>query len=432
MDDINMQHIQEDKNFFVHLGPRQRKPGAARKRVIQQLVKNLPELKKKKRSIFATKNKVNKSPKKPLALADEDPVEKGVTNDTQAERPIDSASPTGRRRLIDDLVDNLPEVNDELPDYEALLAKLPKQDYFARKVPVEEDIIDKTFAKADHAGYSSHDEDGFGSRGSSAEPPALPGSSPPLRAMISRNSSFSEDSLSVMSDAYPPPLPSIPPPLASAHMHTDSFESDELNHPNFLPQRSSETVPDTLRSAYPTMSSLPHSDPTPTSNESILPLTSEGTYTTFAPPKPADHLPASSSNQIPSSLIHPQVNQTQVQPSFMHPQANQLQRRPSFDSGMDTISSSNTEHETDNVNSTLERPLQLPQTPIMKNAPMPLPKPETPLWLKKMMDWQHMEKEKELSELKKLQNRLQQLETQNEVRSSKNSYQYSNLNCNSY
>ena len=405
IDEIDMHPVKEEKNFFVHFGPRQRKPGLTRKRVIQQLVRNLPEIKKKKRSIFGgVKNNKPKVPKTPQVPVEEEPSERYNEEDgVRVGRPIDAASPERRRKLIDDVIENLPDLFYDVSDVESLYAQLPRSEEDVSKSdrPVEEAVIGKTSVRPAENQPPPPGEVGYhsNSRASSAEPPPmLPGSSPPTRHMRYRNDSFSDDSLSVISDA-PPPLPSMPPPPHNPsssfpfsrqtssipfHSRTSSFESDELNHPAVF---------------------------TP-SMEPVTPTNAD-----FVPGYPSSSTNSSQDFVTQSPITPTNASQDFAPQSLLHPSTNQPQRPSSFDSGTDTISTP--DHETDAALSVPES-LRLPETPPRNPAatpapPAPLPKPETPLWLKKMMDWQHTEKEKELSEVKKLKARLQQLQIQDEV-----------------
>ena len=91
-------------------------------------------------------------------------------------------------------------------------------------------------------------------------------------------------------------------------------------------------------------------------------------------------------------------------------------RAPSLDSGMET---QEPEIETSTSQDVHTGPpqLRLPTVPGSSGGPPVAPKPGTPLWLKKMVDWQNAEKEKEHGEYGRMKEKVEHLSRANQVSS---------------
>ncbi|XP_033109797.1 golgin subfamily B member 1-like isoform X2 [Anneissia japonica] len=217
--------------------------------------------------------------------------------------PLKQASPSTRRKLIDDLVNALPTITVE--------ESVTDQSNDNGSVVVEEELNEMRI------------DDNLEAPPIPVEPPPLPSSAPPKHKRGSVSSEMSDN---------PPPLPEWPPPVSSkAFVGTEAPPLRKMNG---------------------------HDE-----NDGI---------------------------QRPRSL-------------FAKPL--------SFDSGTETLSTTTVDQETDHP--LVGRALSLPITPKGKRETPELPpKPPTPLWLKKMMEWQSQEKDKEINE-------AQRMKTQNTILQSK-------------
>ncbi|XP_071947718.1 uncharacterized protein [Antedon mediterranea] len=166
-----------------------------------------------------------------------------------------------------------------------------------------------------------------------------------------------------------PPMPSEPPPLPGS-------APPSHNRVNSTSSEFSDNAPPLPQSAPPLSRNLLIGNEAPPSNGSTRPI---------------NGLDESDGIQRPRSL-------------FMRPL--------SFDSGTETLSTTTVEQDSDHnpVGRAFSLPQGLPRG--KRETPELAPKPPTPLWLKKMMEWQSQEKEKDINE-------AQRMKTQNTILQSK-------------
>ncbi|XP_022111213.1 uncharacterized protein LOC110990487 isoform X2 [Acanthaster planci] len=451
--------LREGKNFFVEFNKlfigKCRKPRA---RLLRGLSRKLPEVKPHPQG-------VKRKPIYPSLLGEECSKTEAGSGAQSNLRPLEAASPTTKRRMLDEFVAALRDLPWKAPpdvDWNNANIWYPDDER-----DVDEDSIDAAEGRqleavdikcekqlsvesemsppappeslppdmpAAHKRTSSMSSDSL-----AGDPPPLLGDSPP-RCVI-RNDSLEVEDKDDDKDGFngpPPPLPASSPPWKPDSSSPSSgqqrsfisgfrressenhSETDSLDLPPPLPKLSPPGKPnaDSLQSNHDKWrSSLPSYSNGP---DSPHPLTRKSQNHTVSTDLDSD---ASSTD----TLMEPEAYQQDLakgcdsSPKRDHRddplRATAPHRPASFDSGLDTVSSI-TEQEVEAITAASvfvgpDHSLRLPRAPVAsEGVGNSLAKPATPMWLKQMMDWQTAEKEKEETDLGRLKTSIDTMEKQ--------------------
>ncbi|XP_038071300.1 uncharacterized protein LOC119740163 isoform X1 [Patiria miniata] len=445
--------LKEGKNFFVEFNKlfigKCRTPRA---RLLRGLSKKLPVVKPQP-------ERVKKKPIYPSMPGEECFKEQGGSEERKL-RPLEAASPTSRKRMVDEFVAALWDLPWEIPpdvDWDNASIWYPNEE------EMEEDSIDasecrqveeeptsecrkelvvelETLPPALPESTLRKRTGSMSSDSLSGDPPPLPEDSPPRRVI--RNDSLEVEDEEKPDDkedlpASPPPLPASSPPRKPdsssqspnqpggiiSSFRSPSFESrsetDNQELPPPLPKTSppgkpkTSTAPsnrDQWRSSLTALYSDSQNGP-----PDIRYQTQQASVST----DPESDASSSTDTLTDHETCRQDVtNDKNSGPKGDHrdgaARANSTHRPASFDSGLDTVSSI-TEQEVEAITAASvfagpDHSLRLPRAPGTPGTS--LAKPATPMWLKQMMDWQTADKEKEETDLGRLKTSIDTMEKQ--------------------